>query len=113
MLAAGVNVVLGTDSLASSPDLNLVHDLRFVRQIAPEVPAQDLWKLVTTRAAWALQMEDSLGTLTPGKQADLVCFPLPAGADDPLEAVLRETVLPSQVWIAGERVTHAPKTPIL
>jgi aminodeoxyfutalosine deaminase len=113
MLAAGINVALGTDSLASSPDLNLLDDLRFVRQIAPDMPANDLWALVTRGAARALQMGDVVGTITPGKQADLVCFPMPAGDSDPLEAVLRERVIPAGVWIAGERVTAGGVNPIL
>lgn len=102
MLAAGVNVVLGTDSLASSPDLNLLGDLRLVRQLAPDVLADELWHLVTTRAARALGMQGVVGTLTPGKQADLVSFPTP-GAQSPLEMLLREPVLPARAWIAGIR----------
>jgi cytosine/adenosine deaminase-related metal-dependent hydrolase len=103
MLAAGVNVALGTDSLASSPDLNLVDDLRVVRRIAPDVPAEELWQLVTTRAARALGMQDIAGTITPGRRADLVCFPAD-GSRDPLEALLREPVTPIGAWIAGESV---------
>ena len=51
MLALGVNVALGTDSCASSPDLNLVDDLRLVHGLAPDVPPHELWQLFTTRAA--------------------------------------------------------------
>src|SRR5262249_48887717 len=37
MLAGGINVAVGTDSCASSPDLNLVDELRLLRKIAPEI----------------------------------------------------------------------------
>jgi cytosine/adenosine deaminase-related metal-dependent hydrolase len=107
MLAAGVNVAIGTDSTASSPDLNLVDDLRLVRKLAPaEVPAIDLWTLATTRAAASLGMADDVGMIAPGKQADFVCFPVNHPAD-PLEQILREPIRPSKVWIAGEPVSDA------
>lgn len=106
MIRAGVNVAVGTDSTASSPDLNLVDDLRLVRRLTPDVSALDLWQLATTRAAAALGMQNDVGSLTPGKQADLVCFPVP-DSNDPLEAILREPILPTRVWIAGEAVSDA------
>ena len=37
-----------------------------------DVPAQALWELATTRAARALGLDRSIGSLTPGKVADLV-----------------------------------------
>jgi cytosine/adenosine deaminase-related metal-dependent hydrolase len=103
MLAAGVNVALGTDSLASSPDLNVLDDLRVLRRLAPDIPAADVWPLVTTRAAQALGMTAHVGSLTPGKKADITCFPDP-GTDRPLDALLHEPVLPTRVWIGGEIV---------
>jgi cytosine/adenosine deaminase-related metal-dependent hydrolase len=103
MLAAGVNVAVGTDSTACSPFFNVLDDLRLVRRLTSEVPAAELWQLVTMRAAAALGMSGRVGSLTPGRQADLVCF----GANDrndPLEQILREPIEPEQLWIAGERV---------
>ena len=104
MLAAGVNVAVGTDSLASSPDLNLVDDLRVLRQLAPEMPAEALWQLVTSRASRALGMERTVGTLTPAKAADFVVFPATSAAADPLASVLDQPLIPSEVWIGGRRV---------
>jgi cytosine/adenosine deaminase-related metal-dependent hydrolase len=106
MLAAGVNVAVGTDSTASSPDLNVVDDLRLLRQLAPDVPASELWQLVTTRAAAALGIGTTVGSLAPGKQADFVSFRV-SGQDDPLEALLREPGVPQGVWIAGQSVVNA------
>jgi cytosine/adenosine deaminase-related metal-dependent hydrolase len=106
MLAAGVNVAVGTDSTASSPDLNLVDDLRLMRGLTPDVSASELWQLATTRAARALGMGDEVGSLTPGKRADLACFPI-GDTNDPLEQILRERILPAKVWIAGEPVPDA------
>jgi cytosine/adenosine deaminase-related metal-dependent hydrolase len=101
MLARGINVAVGTDSCASSPDLNLVDDLRLLHKIAPEAPAEKLWALATTHAACMLSMSDA-GSFTPGFVADAAVFQVQTG--DPLLEILESNLLPSQVWIAGERI---------
>jgi aminodeoxyfutalosine deaminase len=105
-LAAGINVAIGTDSCASSPDLNLVDDLRLLHRISPQVPAYDLWQLATTRAARAIGMGSEVGCLTPGKRADLVIFA--ATGPDPLAAILESQAIPRRVYFDGEPVTAAP-----
>jgi cytosine/adenosine deaminase-related metal-dependent hydrolase len=104
MLAAGINVAVGTDSCASSPDLNLVDDLRLMHRIAPETPAQTLWEMATVRAARAIAQQSTLGSLEIGKAADVTIFPVQT--DDPLQDILTSSCLPTHVWIAGDRVTH-------
>ena len=100
MLARGINVAIGTDSCASSPDLNLVDDLRLLHRLAPEVPASSLWEMATIRAARAIGMDGEVGTLAPGKAADCVAFRV-RDADDPLSEALEAEALPFEVWIAG------------
>jgi aminodeoxyfutalosine deaminase len=102
MLACEINVAVGTDSCASSPDLNIVDDLRMLHRIAPDAGAMMLWSMATTRAAKALQMESSVGSLTGGKRADFVVFK--AGGNNPLNAILETDQLPMQVFIGGEKV---------
>jgi cytosine/adenosine deaminase-related metal-dependent hydrolase len=102
MLAAGINVAVGTDSCASSPDLNLVDDLRLMHRAAPQVPAEALWRLATCNAAAAIGQAESAGALEPGKRADMVVFD--AGADDPLLQVLEGVGAPREIWIGGSRV---------
>ena len=104
MLAAGINVAVGTDSCASSPDLNLVDDLRLLHRIAPDVPAAKLWELATLRAARALGMEKQVGSLSPAKAADLTIFP--ATGPDPLAAILESACLPIKIYFNG--ITAAP-----
>jgi cytosine/adenosine deaminase-related metal-dependent hydrolase len=99
MLAAGINVCVGTDSRASSPNLNLVDDLRLLHGLAPDVPPHMLWEMATVRAARAVGMRRGWGTLEPGKQADCVVFPAKTG--DPLREVLENDALPLAVWTAG------------
>jgi cytosine/adenosine deaminase-related metal-dependent hydrolase len=102
MLSREINVAVGTDSCASSPDLNLVDELRLLRRIAPDAPARTLWEMATIRAAQAVGMQDEVGSLTAGKRADLVTFAVDAGEPDPLGAILLGEGLPSHVWLAGE-----------
>jgi len=98
MLARGINVAFGTDSCASSPDLNLLEELRMVHRIAPDVPALDLWQMVTLNAAKAL-LRPEAGRLAPGCAADFVAFP--AANDHPLLDILETCVRPQAVWIDG------------
>lgn len=99
MLARGINVAVGTDSCASSPDLNLVNDLRLLHRLAPQVPPQQLWEMATTRAARALRMEAEIGSLAIGKCADAAVFSVQS--EDPLQEILESDIAPRQVWIAG------------
>ena len=101
MLAVGINVAVGTDSRASSPDLNLVDDLRLLRRIAPDVPPIELWAMATTRAAVAISRAD-VGRLAVGSLADAVAFPVTSG--DPLAEVLDDGGLPAGAWLAGRQV---------
>jgi aminodeoxyfutalosine deaminase len=103
MLAAGINVAVGTDSCASSPDLNLVDDLRLLHEIAPDLPAETIWSMATSRGAKAVGMESQVGTITPGKAADIAAFV--TDGNDPLMAILQDASRrPSRVWVGGERI---------
>ncbi len=107
LLSRGVRVALGTDSLASNPDLDLLAEVRLVRRLYPEVPGADLLRMATLSGAEALGWANETGSLTPGKSADLIVVPLSAGAHaDPHEQVLgTETpvraVLCRGRWVRG------------
>ncbi len=101
MLAAGINVAIGSDSCASSPNLNLVDDLRLLHTLAPEVPVQTLWHLATTHAARAIRMHTQVGSVDPGKSANFTVFKSPAPTSDPLCALLESSLLPHQTYLAG------------
>jgi cytosine/adenosine deaminase-related metal-dependent hydrolase len=77
LLARGVRVALGTDSLASSPDLDLLAEARFLSRQFPEFPGSDLLRMATIHGATALGFGDISGSLEPGKSADLIVVPLP------------------------------------
>jgi cytosine/adenosine deaminase-related metal-dependent hydrolase len=80
-LARGIRVALGTDSLASNPDLDVLAEARFLHQRYPAVSGAALLRMATLSGAEALGWQDETGSLVPGKSADLVV--LPVGAADP------------------------------
>jgi cytosine/adenosine deaminase-related metal-dependent hydrolase len=97
MLARGINVAVGTDSCASSPDLNLLNDLRLIHQIAPDMPAASVLEMGTRRGAAALGLENLCGSVAPGRAADLVAFAVTA-ANNPLLSLLESDALPTKLF---------------
>ncbi len=73
----GINVCLGTDSMASNRDLNILHELKFAKEFYPNVSDEELIKIATINGAKALGFENSCGSIEKGKDADLIFFPIP------------------------------------
>jgi cytosine/adenosine deaminase-related metal-dependent hydrolase len=80
--ASGVRVAIGTDSLASAPDLSVFAELATLRALAPSVPATRLLESATIEGARALGFDADYGTIEPGKSARLVAVDVPADAGD-------------------------------
>ena len=80
--ASGVRVAIGTDSLASVEDLNVFGELAEVRRLAPGVPAGRLLESATVHGAAALGFAAELGTIEPGKRAELIAVRVPPGVED-------------------------------
>ena len=70
LLAAGAIVALGTDSRASSPDLSLLAEMRHVAREFPAVSRATILELGTLGRR-ALGLDSQIGTLEPGKWANL------------------------------------------
>jgi aminodeoxyfutalosine deaminase len=105
--AGGTSVALGTDSLASNPDLDVLAEARFVHEKNPDVPMNLLVRMATLTGAKVLDWDDITGSLAPGKSADLVILPLPnADNADPHPLVL-ESSLPVKAVVFRGRVTYA------
>lgn len=85
-LAQGINVGLGTDSIASNTKLDFLEELRLVKKNYPSLSASAILEMATMGGAQALRMEDQIGSLTPGKKADIIGFKWD-GKADPAEAV--------------------------
>ena len=97
--AAGLRIGLGTDSPASTPSFDLFEEMRAAvlaargREERPDALAGwEALELATLGAARALNLEDEIGSLEPGKRADLTVVSL-AGSpylpwEDPAAAVV-------------------------
>jgi cytosine/adenosine deaminase-related metal-dependent hydrolase len=97
--AMQVNVALGTDSLASAPDLNMFAELAEARRLAPRVPARALLDSATRRGAVALGFEQDYGTLEPGRRAQLIAVRVPPDVND-VEEYLVGGIEPSAItWL--------------
>jgi cytosine/adenosine deaminase-related metal-dependent hydrolase len=90
--AADVRVGLGTDSPASTPSFDMFEEMRTAiylsraRTKRPEaLLASDALRMATLDAARALRIEDQVGTLTPGKRADLTVVSLAGSPYHPVE----------------------------
>ncbi|NNM01477.1 MAG: amidohydrolase [Gammaproteobacteria bacterium] len=79
MLAAGVNVGIGTDGAASNNDLDMWEEMRLaallqkVARMDPEVlPASVVLRMATAGGAAAIGLADRIGRLVPGLAADVI-----------------------------------------
>jgi imidazolonepropionase-like amidohydrolase len=90
-LDRGVNICLGTDSLASNPDLDILAEAKFLKARYPEIPSRTLLEMITISGARALGWEDDFGSLEPGKRADLIAIPLGDEEGDVEEIILIES----------------------
>ena len=117
LLAGGINVGLGTDGAASNNRLNLWQEMRLAALLAkgytarPEVlPAQAALRMVTLDGARALGLEERIGTLEIGKEADMVAVDLSAAHAQPCYDPVSQLVYcadaadVTHVWVAGREV---------
>ena len=111
----GVNIGLGTDGAASNNRLDVLTEMRLAALLAKgasgqatALPAHAVLGMATLNAARALGIDDRVGSLTPGKCADMTAVNLSAPelspCYDPLSHLVyaagREHV--SHVWVNGE-----------
>jgi cytosine/adenosine deaminase-related metal-dependent hydrolase len=97
--ASGVHVAIGTDSLASTPDLNIFSELATMRALAPGVPAPLMLDSATRQGARALGFDADYGTIEPGKRARVLVVQIPPGAVD-VEEYLLSGIDPGQLrWL--------------
>ncbi len=105
LLAAGAIVALGTDSRASSPDLSLLAEMRHAARAFPAMNRATILELGTLGGARALGLDSQMGTLEPGKRANLTAVALPEdAAADPHELLLDAAGAVVATWAHGNRV---------
>ena len=117
LLKAGVNVALGTDGAASNNDLDLLGEMRSAALLAKGVagdaaalPADTALRMATLNGAKALGLDADIGSLTPGKWADITAVDLSGPETQPVHDALSTLVYSADrrqvtdVWVAGRRL---------
>ena len=115
MRQLGINVGLGTDGAASNNRLDMFGEMRLAALLAKgstgdasALPAREALRMATLEGAVALGLGDEIGSITPGKAADLVAVSLNGLNTRPcydpvshlVHAAGRECV--THVWIGGK-----------
>jgi len=113
LLAAGANVCLGTDSLASSPSLSVLDEMRYLAAEHAEAEPRLLLEMATGRGARALGFADDLGDLAEGLRADFCVVGPVAQPLDPLAAILGGEGSVRKVLVAGEDLPGANRREIV
>jgi 5-methylthioadenosine/S-adenosylhomocysteine deaminase len=112
---AGVNLAIGTDGVASNNDLDMFGETRtaalLAKAVADDAAGFDAFsalRAATLGGAKAMGFDHLVGSIEPGKQADLVCVDLSALETQPLHHVVSQLIYAtgrhqvSDVWIAGK-----------
>jgi len=77
LLDLGVNVALGTDSLASNDSLSVLDEMRFLFDRRKDLNCGEIWRMATLNGASALRYGGLLGRLRRGYWADMAILQLP------------------------------------
>ncbi len=117
LIDAGVNVALGTDGAASNNDLDMFGEMRTaallgkaVAEDAAALSAANTLRMATLNGARALGLGDEIGSIEPGKWADLCAVNLVELETQPLYHPISQLVYAcarnqvSDVWVAGRHL---------
>jgi cytosine/adenosine deaminase-related metal-dependent hydrolase len=111
LVGAGVNVVLGTDSLASvrsrtkrTATLNMWEEMRMFAKEHGSVPAENIVKMATVNAAKFVK--DRAGSLGEGKIADMIAVGIKTAPRNIAEGLLGGAVSVVDRWVGGKRVVN-------
>jgi 5-methylthioadenosine/S-adenosylhomocysteine deaminase len=113
---AGANLALGTDGCASNNDLDMFGEMRTAALLAKGVAmdaaaldAPSALRMATLGSARAMGLEDQIGSIEPGKAADLILIDLSQPESQPFYGVISQLVYAgarqqvSDVWVNGTR----------
>ncbi len=108
---AGVNLCLGTDSLATvrktrkqNPELSMFDEMRELAANDPKLPPAEILRMATVNGARALGRAGQIGELSENALADLIAIPASAKTSDTCEAVLAHDGPVSASMIDGDWV---------
>jgi cytosine/adenosine deaminase-related metal-dependent hydrolase len=118
LLRAGVRVALGTDSLGSSPTLDVLAEARFLHRCFPDVSGAVVLRMATLAGAEALGWQAIAGSLEAGKSADLAVVGLPERAGGDAHQLVLNSALPVRAvlfrgrWVYGADALPAAVPPL-
>ena len=78
LLDSGINIALGTDSLASNTTLSMLDEIRFLYKERKDLKPEEILKAATINGAKALNYGNSAGLLKPGCRADMTVLEVPS-----------------------------------
>jgi len=117
MISCGVNVGLGTDGCASNNDLDLFSEIGFAARVHKvfrkdplACPAEQALRMATLGGASALGLENEIGSIEPGKKADLIALNLNQPHLTPMYDPVSHIVYAARgsdvrfVWVDGRQV---------
>ena len=116
LLAAGVPVGLGTDSLASNDSLDMFAEMRAALEASEQrasaagslpLTAEQALRIATLEGARALGWADRTGSLEPGKSADVIAVHVPDGGAAPPDSAGPTASLVRSATAADVRMTMA------
>lgn len=114
LLRAGINICLGTDSLASvtktrreTVELNMFEEMRTLANREASLPPKKILQMATVNGARALGMGGRIGEFAPGAFADAIAIPYSGELSGIPEAVISHTGDVSSTMIDGEWVRGA------
>ncbi len=87
LVERGINVAIGTDSLASNWSLSLFDELKFLARTQPSIRPEMLFDMVTCNGATALGLAQ-VGQLEKGWQADIIAVQVPNDGRPAIEQIL-------------------------
>ncbi|MDJ0919308.1 MAG: TRZ/ATZ family hydrolase [Woeseiaceae bacterium] len=113
----GISVGIGTDGAASNNVLDMFSEMRSAALVAKglsedaqALPAKTALRMATAEAAASLGLESELGSIEPGKWADIACVDLNRRHSQPVYDPVSQLVYTaradqvSDVWVAGKQV---------
>jgi len=117
LLNSSVNVALGTDGAASNNDLDMLSEMRTAALLAKGITgdprslsARSAIAMATIRGARALGLDQVIGSLVPGKEADLIAVDLDRPETTPVYDPIAQIVYSADrsqvtdVWVAGRQL---------
>ena len=105
LIEKGINVAIGTDSLASNWSLSLLDELKFLARTQPCIRPETLFDMVTYNGAKGLRLA-RVGRLEKDWQADIIAVRIPNDGRPIIEQILDSTS-ENLLTVAGGKVCYA------